>query len=680
MKKSYNYKYKQTFKSIKEIIEKRYAILIGLIVMLTSVLLISVFYLQVVQKNIFLEKIKLLNKNIVEGGTAPRGKIYDRNHVLIVDNKPNKIISYKKIKGITAKEEASLALLVSEMISVNFDKVTDSQLKDYFVVNNNDILKKRITNEEWKKLEQRRLSLDDIELLKRTRITEGELSSVNKEAAYIYHLMNIGYSYSEKIIKKENITDIEYALISENMHKLKGFSTRLDWNREYIYGSVFKNILGNVSSTEMGLPYELKDYYLDKGYSLNDRVGISSLEYQYENYLRGTKDKFEILEDNSMLLYENGKRGNDIVLTIDIKLQQELEKILESNLRIAKTKPNTEYYNRSFVIVSDPITGEILAMAGKQIVKEDKEWVIYDYTPGIYSTSVAPGSLVKGASQIVGYNNNALKIGEKRDDECVKIASTPKKCSYRYMGVIDDVKALKYSSNTYQFYTAIKVGNGVYKYDKTLSIDTSAFDKYRKVFSEFGLGVKTGIDLPNENLGYKGTSTLSGHLLDFSIGQYDTYTPIQLSQYVNTVANGGKRMKPYLLKEVYDGNTLIYKTESTILNKVNTKEEFMKRVQMGFEEVYKSGGTGYGVISTSLKPAGKTGTSESFIDTDGDSKIDTETYTNTLGAYAPYDNPRVSFTVISPDISHPNGNISYTYPVNRMITTEVVKKFFEIYK
>lgn len=680
MKKSYNYKYKQTFKSIKEIIEKRYSILIGLIVLLTTILLVSVFYLQVVQKNVFVSKINLLNKNIVEGDTAPRGKIYDRNHVLIVDNKPNKIISYKKVKGVSIKEEAALALLVSDMINVNYDKVTESQLKKYFLINNSDLVKKRITADEWKKLEERKLNLDDIEILKKDRITEDEVNSVNKEAAYIYYLMNLGYSYSEKVIKKDNISDLEYAVISENMQKLKGFTTRLDWNREYLYGSVLKNVLGNVSSTEMGLPYELKDYYLEKGYSLNDRVGISSLEYQYEDYLRGIKDKFEILDDQSMLLYEKGKRGNDIVLTIDIKLQQEIEEILESQLRVAKTKPNTEYYNRSFVIVSDPITGEILAMAGKQIVKEDKEWIIYDYTPGIYSTSVAPGSLVKGASQIVGYNNNALTIGEKRDDECVKIASTPKKCSYRYMGIIDDVKALKYSSNTYQFYTAIKVGNGVYKYDKPLSIDTSAFDKYRKVFNEFGLGVKTNIDLPNENLGYKGTSTLSGHLLDFSIGQYDTYTPIQLSQYINTIANGGKRMQPYLLKEVYDDDLLIYTNKPKVLNVVNTKAEFMKRVQMGFEEVYKSGGTGYGVVSTSVKPAGKTGTSESFIDTNNDGKIDTETYTNTLGAYAPYDNPRVSFTVISPDISHPNGDISYTYPVNRIITTEVTKKFFEIYK
>lgn len=71
------------------------------------------------------------------------------------------------------------------------------------------------------------------------------------------------------------------------------------------------------------------------------------------------------------------------------------------------------------------------------------------------------GSVVKGASHIVGYNTGALSIGEKRYDTCIKIASTPEKCSWTYLGLVDDLTALKYSSNTYQFNTAIKVGRGI---------------------------------------------------------------------------------------------------------------------------------------------------------------------------------------------------------------------------
>ena len=85
-------------------------------------------------------------------------------------------------------------------------------------------------------------------------------SSVDKEAAYIYKLMNTGYSYAEKVIKKENVTDNEYAVIAENLGVLPGVNIKLDWEREYLYGNTFRTILGNVSSSDSGIPYELKSY------------------------------------------------------------------------------------------------------------------------------------------------------------------------------------------------------------------------------------------------------------------------------------------------------------------------------------------------------------------------------------------------------------------------------------
>ena len=96
--------------------------------------------------------------------------------------------------------------------------------------------------------------------------------------------MNKGYSYAEKIIKNKDVTEKEYAIISENISNLSGFNTKLDWERIYPYGDVFRSILGKISSNSQGIPKELVDDYLSKGYSLNDRVGISYLEYQYEDY------------------------------------------------------------------------------------------------------------------------------------------------------------------------------------------------------------------------------------------------------------------------------------------------------------------------------------------------------------------------------------------------------------
>ncbi len=669
-------------KDVRIEIEKRYNILTAIVMLFILVLIIGLFFVQVVQNEHYASEMESLTKQIVYGDSAPRGRIYDRNGNLIVDNKPLKVISYQKPSGVSSKEEIEVAYKLGDMIDLDVSKLKEVDLKYFWLVNHPKKAKAKITDEEWERLEKRKITNDDINKWQIERITTEDLSiydNRDKKAAYIYTLMNTGYSYEEKTIKNENVTDEEYALVSENISELKGVNTKLDWEREYPYGSVFRSILGNVSSSSSGLPAELKEYYLDKGYSLDDRVGISYLEYEYEDVLKGKKDKFQVQDDGSYTLIEEGKRGNDIVLTIDIELQKALEEILTAEVLNTKKEANTEFYNRSFAIIANPNTGEILAMAGKQVKEENGQYKIYDYTPGIVTSPVVMGSAVKGASQIVGYNTGALKIGEKRYDTCVKIAATPEKCSWKYLGYLNDITALAQSSNTYQFYTAIKVGHGNYVYNKPLSVDKEAFTTYRNTFAEFGLGVKTGIDLPVESLGYKGNSTSSGHLLDFSIGQYDTYTPIQLTQYIGTIASGGARVKPYLYKGLYNNGQIENETETTVLNKVNTKTEYLDRVKQGFEAVM-SYGTGAGYINMTYKPAGKTGTSQSFIDTDGDNVVDKETITTTFVAYAPSDNPEVTFTIISPDVSRSDGRTTYQSSVNKRLAQAISQKYFEIYQ
>ena len=675
-------------KDIKETVEKRYNILIIAIIFIMVVLSINLFYVQIVKHNYYVNKVEQLSQNILTSTSTPRGRIYDRNGKVIVDNEAVKVIYYKKPAKVTTAEEIKTAYKVAEMLTLDYNKLSDKNLRKFWILNNKELADAKITSEEWLKLEERKLSSTDIENLKIERVTLEELAqldSTDRLAAYIYYLMNVGYSFDEKVIKKEDVTDKEYALIAENVNNIKGFDVRLDWNRVYPYGDVFKTILGSVSTNESGIPYELKDYYLNLGYELNDRVGPSYLEYQYESLLKGEKTVYQILDDGTKKIIDEGSRGKDIVLTIDIELQQEIEKILEEEVLNGKDYPNTKYYNRSFVIISDPNTGEILAMAGKQVVLEDDEYKVYDYTPGIITTPVTAGSIVKGASHAVGYKTGALQIGERRNDTCIKIANTPLKCSWTNLGMIDDISALKYSSNVYQFLTAIKVGGGDYKYNEELNIDVGAFDIYRKTFNEFGLGVLTGIDLPVESLGYTSNSTLAGHLLDFSIGQYDTYTPIQLSQYINTIANGGYRVQPHLLKAVYnptkDGLTdLLYEVTPTVLNKVNLEDEYMSRIREGFRSVMTSSGLGVSFINPKYNAAGKTGTSESFIDTDGDGVVDTATMSNTFGAYAPYDDPQVSFVVVSPDIFYKEGTSTSRAPINRIISYRISQKYFELYE
>lgn len=676
-KKIYNVASKK--RNIKDIIEKRYIIMIIIICIVMIVLGLNLFFIQVIKHDFYVNKVEQLNRNVIFSNSTPRGRIYDRNGKIIVDNESVKVIYYEKPNGVTTKEEIEVAYKVADMIEIDYE-LEINDLKKFWILNNKEESNNLITDEEWQLLEERKLTNLDIENLKIERINDqlDEFTDKDKKAASIYYLMNVGYSYDEKIIKDENVTDKEYALIAENINNIKGFDVRLDWNRVYPYGNVFKSILGNVSKT--GIPYELKDYYLNLGYSLDDRVGTSYLEYQYESILKGEKVSYQIMEDGSKKIINQGSRGKDIVLTIDIELQKEIEKILEEEVIKGKSYPNTKYYNRSFVIISDPNTGEILAMAGKQVI----DGKIYDYTPGIVTTPVTAGSIVKGASHAVGYKTGALKIGDIRYDECIKIADTPLKCSWTNLGNLNDIQALKYSSNVYQFYTAFNVGGGNYSYNEKISINPQAFETYRNMFKQFGLGVKTEIDLPIESLGYTSNSTLPGHLLDFSIGQFDTYTPIQLSQYINTIANGGSRMKPYLLKAVYnptkDGLTdLLYETKPTILNEVSLEDEYIKRIQAGFREVMTTSGTGVGFIDSKYNPAGKTGTSESFIDSDGDGVVDKQTMTNTFGGYAPYDNPKVSFVVISPDIFYKETSTSRA-PINKNISYRISQKYFEFYK
>ena len=328
-KKIYNVSVKS--KDIKETIEKRYNILIIIICIIMIILGINLFIVQILKHDYYLKKVEQLSQNIVTSTSTPRGRIYDRNGEIIVDNEAVKVIFYKKPSGITTKEEIEIAYKVAQMIEVDYENLSETNLKKFWILNNKEESDKLITSEEWQQLEERKITSSDIENLKIERIDEqlNDYEEIDLKSAYIYYLMNVGYSYDEKIIKKEDVSDKEYAMIAENVNNLKGFDVRLDWNRVYPYGDVFKTILGSVSTNETGIPYELKDYYLDLGYSLNDRVGISYLEYQYESILKGEKTVYQILDDGTRKIIDEGSRGNDIVLTIDIKLQKEVEKILE---------------------------------------------------------------------------------------------------------------------------------------------------------------------------------------------------------------------------------------------------------------------------------------------------------------------------------------------------------------
>ena len=663
-------------------INNRFISFFVVFIILFSFIFIGLINVMLVNEKKNKETLDLLTYKKVYGTSTPRGRIYDRNYNLLVDNKSLKTIVYQRKKGTTNKEMIEVAGIISPHIDIDYHRITDRNKREYYYAKNKELCDKLVTKKEIEKVEQRKMTSHDLEELKIKRIKEEDLKFSEEELkiAYLFYLMNRGYTYEEKIIKSD-VTDSEYAYVSENNSLLDGFNTKLDWERVYLYGDTFKSMLGTVSTTSQGVPAEEKDYYLDKGYSLNDRVGLSYIEKEYEEFLHGEKDLYEVVNTYEKKLIKEGSRGKDIVLTIDINLQREVERILTEQILQAKNEPNTEYYDHSSVIIQDPRNGEILAMASKRLVNGE----VRDNINSVLMQPITPGSVVKGASILVGYNTGAIHIGEYMLDECVKVGGVAEKCSSVLdLGVINDITALAKSSNVYQFKTAIRVNGQEYFRGMKLNFNQNSFDTYRQMYHSFGLGVKTEIDLPRESSGYSSTDRAAGNLLDFVMGQYETYTPMQLSQYISTIANGGERLAPHLLKEVHsssetdDIGKLEYIVEKRLLNRIDTKPEYMVRVKEGFGAVM-DWGYGYGYIDGWMRPAGKTGTSQSFIDTDNDGRIDTETITSSFIGYMPRENPKMSIIVTSPDSSHPNSNYEYASFVTRSITQEVSRKYVEMY-
>ncbi|GAE46021.1 cell division protein FtsI [Mesobacillus boroniphilus JCM 21738] len=652
----------------------RLNILFFAVFVLFSVLILRLGIVQIVYGEDFKREIER-TEDVTVNNPVPRGKMYDRNMKTIVDNTPSRAITYTKSQSTKTKEMLMVAERLAKLISKDSEedlkKVRERDKKDYWILTNEELARGKIKEKEWAQYDEKKLDDKALYNLQLDRITETELNELTKEdleTLAILREMMSGYALSPQIVKKE-VTPEEFAIVSENLEMLPGVDTTTDWERKYSYDKMLRSILGKVSDSEKGLPKEKLEYYLARGYSRNDRVGLSYIEQQYEDVLHGQKAKVKNITDKGGNVLDtkvitDGQRGKDLVLTIDMDLQLAVEKIIEEELAKAKQQPRTGLLDRAFVVLMDPNTGEVLSLAGKQIVNDEEtgKTVMQDFASGNFTTSYNVGSSVKGATILTGFNTRAISPDTQFYDTPIKIKGTnPKKSWKAGLGTLDDRNALKVSSNVYMFRTAINIGKGNYKYDQPLYLEPQAFDTMRNYFSQFGLGTRTGIDLPNEMVGFKGTEKRPGLLLDFAIGQYDTYTTLQLAQYVSTIANGGNRLQPRIVKEIREPvmknnevGPVLNELEPVILNKVDGKPEWFDRVQEGFRRVMQErGGTAYGAFYTAdYKPAGKTGTAQAFYDGPKRKNYDKppEVMNLSLVAYAPHENPEIAMAVMVPCI------------------------------
>ncbi len=630
-------------------------------------LILRIFYLNQKEHTKYLELLNQKRINYVVGSSAPRGRILDRNGIVLVDNIGVKTIYYQKLKGITLKDEIDIANKLASIIDI---EINNNSLKKYWLIthdNGNSL----ITEEENKLWEMRKLSNDDIKSLKNERITEemlNELTELEKKSATIYDLMNKGYSYDKKMIKK-GMSDTQYSkIIDEN---IKGITVELTWDRIYNYEGVLDDILGRVGS----IPKEEKEEYLKKGYNLNDIVGLSFLEKEYEDYLKGEKTLYKIKEDNTLEVLKEGKKGHDITLSIDIRVQLKLEELLRENILKAKRYKNTDYFTESYSIVGNPLTGEIIALAGQKLTGTINNPTFKNVNTNLFSSSYTVGSVVKMATISTGYKYGVIDIGTEMTDGCIKLYQVPIKCSYKSLGKVSDLTAISKSSNYYQFRIALGIAGASYYYNMKLNTEKEDFDKFRNTFKEYGLGNLTGIDLPNEKIGIIGSGTSSDLLLNLTIGQYDTYTPMELFQYVNTVASSGEKRKPQLMKYINNNDNII-NNPYNVVGEVSLAPKYLARLKDAMHLATQSG-TARNYILSKYNPAGKTGTSETFIDTNNDGVMDTKTTSMAFVGFAPYDNPLYSVIVLAPNIYVAKDyNYSKIY-ITRYISQGITNFLFE---
>jgi len=644
---------------------KRIIVILMFIASIFGIFLYRVYSLAYQNRDFYLNEARAINEVYVSGSSAPRGRILDVNGNILVDNIGVNTIYYHKPSGVTLKDEL---LVAEELVKItNYEYMYDiDRLKEFYSIINSSKVDSLITEEEYQLYSERKLTSQDLSERKMNRITDDmidSMSTLEKYSSYFYFLMNEGYSYDNKCLI-ENASEEIYASVLER--NFLGVFGEMEWKRVYNYGDTLKTIFGEISNS---LPAE-KDYLLDQGYSLTDKVGISGLEEYYEEYLKGEKAIYKVGSNNSLELVKEAERGADLVLEIDINMQIKVEEIIKEEILKAKKTANTEFYKESYALISDPATGSIKALAGIRLITNGVNSSFQDVSINVIKNAYTVGSAVKGASMAVGYKNGIIDIGTSITDGCVKLANMPAKCSYKRLGRLNDVEALALSSNYYQFIIALGIMGYNYTYNMEAEASMEHFNLYRNTFAEFGLGAKTGIDLPNESSGLKGETVAPDLLMNLAIGQYDLYTPVELLQYINTIASSGTRRTLSLMHSVINGDEILLEHTNEVLNQVELEDKYIKRIQEGFRSVMKSG-TGYWYINTSIPAAGKTGTSESYIDNDLDGNLESFVLSNTFLMYAPYDNPKYSIVVISPNTSNLNSNSKYRSPVNRLIARSI---------
>lgn len=630
-------------------VQRRIIVFGFLIVLSLSLIIIQLFRIQVISNEAYTEKLANYTRRY-ETITTPRGEFLDRNGEVIVSNRISKAIVYYPPLGVSLDDTWEMAQKFSKRFTIDESSLNKSDKQDLFMFLYPDIVKGRLSDQENQMYIDKEITNNELHQIKKSKVTDSDIENLsveNKKAYLVYQRMTMATSGGMKLILND-VTNEEIAYLAEHNLDFPGFESYSNWERDYSEDYGLRSIIGSVSSESQGIPAESLQYYLAKDYSRNERMGRSGLELYYEDIVSGDKKIQDVVysEDGfaNPIEVREGKKGDNIIMTIDLKLQEKIEQIAIDNLEREKNNPNRKYFDNVYMMVSNPKNGDILASV---VVKRDDEGNYYNIPSLNHLDAVIPGSTIKGAMVYLGLSEGVVSPNEQISDAPIKIASTPQKRSYQNLISTNAISALAQSSNVYMFHVAMRVAEAIYEYDQPLyGVNKDDFDILKENYSRFGLGTKTGIDMPLEELGYIGNNYQGGLLLDYAMGQYDSYTPMQLNAYINTIANDGIRVKPRYVKSAQDPLTglTVFDNEVEVLSVLSDKEA-LDYVKRGFRACVTDGLCRQ--LNTDIIPvAAKTGTAENtFRNKEGQIVMDAPH--SLLVGYAPFENPEVTITCVT---------------------------------
>lgn len=626
------------------------------VALLFSILLFRLVQMQLVNYNFYHKKLTASTTYTVKTANQ-RGQIYDANGTALVSNVEKNVLTFTRSNTMTTQYIKELAQQLPNYVTLDDASVSTRDKKDYYLADTETYQKVVEALPKSKKVDYFGNSLSQATIYKNAvaSVSDSAIDYSDEELRVVHAFteMNAAQTFATVNITTEDLTDEQMAAVkAAGKSSLKGLAISKTWDRD-VADTSLASLVGSISSEKTGLPKEDAKSYLKKGYSLNDRVGTSYLEKAYESDLQGERTVRTVVVDRNNKIVsdkvtEKGSTGNSLKLTINLDFQNKVQSILQQYYNTDISNGEAVNSDGIYAVAIEPSTGKVLAMAG--LKHEVGSSTATTDILGNINNVFTPGSVVKGATLSAGWQNNVLSGNEVLYDQEI---SGIKSWFTSGSMPITAVQALEYSSNTYMVQIALKLMGQNYTAGSTLSNKgyKDAMAKLRATYAEYGLGTTTGLDLP-EAEGYIPTSFTVSDTLFESFGQYDAYSPIQLAQYVATVANGGNRVATHLVEGIYsqkDGalGDKIKDITGATLNTVSLPDGDMALIQEGFYNVVNSNSayaTGSQMRSSVTTISGKTGTAETYTQNASGTTVKTVN----LNAVAYDENKTIAVAVVYP--------------------------------